>query len=169
MTYILYCDHTKISPQYISGFVDGEGCFTLGISVNQKRPFGLCLTPSFSVSQHYKSESILRVIQNFFGCGFLRRDRFTTKYEVRSLPVLHTQILPHFCQYPLYTQKAQDFILFSEICHALSLNQQYTSAGVCSILEKAYTMNQNGKFRRSAKHHWLRLVNSFPSNEKVNE
>lgn len=86
----------KISSDYIVGFTDGEGCFSLDISKHKKRPFGLCLTPSWSVSQNSTSVTVLKDIKSFFGCGFIRPDRKTSKYEVRDLESLQHKIIPFF-------------------------------------------------------------------------
>jgi len=59
----------KLTPDYILGFTDGEGCFTLHIVNRKKR---LNFTPSFSVSQNTHSIQVLKEIQQFFGCGYLR-------------------------------------------------------------------------------------------------
>lgn len=75
----------KISRDYIVGFTDGEGCFSLHISRHKKRPFGLCFTPSWSVSQNSTSENVLQDIKSFFNCGFIRPDRKTSNFEVRDL------------------------------------------------------------------------------------
>lgn len=61
----------KITPDYIVGFTDGEGCFTLHIAKRSASPFGLFFTPSLSVSQNTNSIQVLKEIQNFFQCGFI--------------------------------------------------------------------------------------------------
>ena len=55
-----------ITPDYIVGFIDGEGCFTLHIVKRKKSPFGFYFTPSFSVSQNTSSVSVLHEIHAFF-------------------------------------------------------------------------------------------------------
>ena len=56
----------KITPDYIVGFVDGEGCFTLHISKRKSNRFGFIFTPSFSISQNTHSQIVLEDIQQFF-------------------------------------------------------------------------------------------------------
>lgn len=155
MTYITYHHRHRLSPDYISGFSDGEGCFSISFSHKKSMPFGICVTPSFSISQNKESLGVLKRIQDYFQCGFLRVDKHTMKYEVRSLRDLQTRICPHFERYPLHTQKAQDFQIFCEICDLLSHHQAKTSQGLLMIIEKAYTMNACGKNRRIAKHIWI--------------
>jgi hypothetical protein len=145
----------KISRDYIVGFTDGEGCFTLHISKHKKCPFGLCFTPSWSVSQNRTSESVLQDIQAFFNCGFTRPDRKTSKYEVRNLEDLLQKIIPFFKKNPLRTQKKHDFLVFCEICEVLQKRDHLKEPGVIKLLDLAYSMNQGGVSRRKTKHQVL--------------
>jgi len=73
--------------EYISGYVDGEGCFSVSFSKREKFLVGIETKPSFSVSQNEDRSQILFLIKKEFGCGFIRRDFSdkTLKYEIRSL------------------------------------------------------------------------------------
>jgi hypothetical protein len=140
-----------ISADYIVGFIDGEGSFSLHINRHKKRLFGLCFTPSWSVSQNSTSKDVLQDIQSFFNCGFLRPDRKTSKLEVRDLDNLQKKIIPFFKKNPLRTQKKQDFLLFCEICDLLKKGEHLNQTGVLTLLDLAYSMNQSGVYRRKTK------------------
>ena len=60
----------KITRDYILGFTDGEGCFSLHITKRTQNLFGFFFTPSFSLSQNTTSKQVLEEIQSFFKCGF---------------------------------------------------------------------------------------------------
>ena len=98
-------------PSYISGYVDGEGCFTVSISPRPTLVVGWEPRPSISVSQNADRSQVLLLIQQYFGCGTLRPDRSdrTLKWEVRSLPLLAARVVPHFRDYPLLSAKRSDF------------------------------------------------------------
>ncbi len=68
---------------YISGYVDGEGCFTVSISPRAKLLAGWEVRPSLSVSQNGDRAEVLHAIQAHFGCGSIRPDRSdkTLKWE----------------------------------------------------------------------------------------
>src|SRR6266702_3571697 len=53
---------------YISGYVDGEGCFTVSISPRAKLLAGWEVRPSFSVSQNGDRAEVLHVLHEHFGC-----------------------------------------------------------------------------------------------------
>jgi LAGLIDADG endonuclease len=109
-------------PSYISGYVDGEGCFTVSISPRRTLRVGWEVRPSLSVSQNGDRSEVLLMIQQHFGCGTLRPDRSdrTLKWEVRSLPLLVAVVIPHFRQYPLQSGKRRDFELFAVICERMT-------------------------------------------------
>ena len=157
----------KITADYIVGFTDGEGCFSLHIIKRRQSPFGLFFTPSFSISQNTLSVDVLKEIQTYFDCGFIRQDRKTSKYEIRDFTSLSQKILPFFKKNQLRTQKGQDFFKFCEICKLLSFQknkslsknsrfwngpkQHSQYSGVVKLLELAYSMNNNGANRRKTK------------------
>src|SRR5437588_11346704 len=92
---------------YISGFVDGEGCFCVSFQPSRRHRFGWEVRPSFSVSQNAERAQLLYRIQELWGCGFIRPDRSdrTLKYEVRKVEDLVGTVLPHFQVYPLLSAK----------------------------------------------------------------
>ena len=134
-------------PSYISGYVDGEGCFTVSIAPRPTLLVGWEVRPSLSVSQNGDRSEVLLEIQQYFGCGTLRPDRSdrTLKWEVRSLPLLVSRIVPHFRQYPLLSGKRKDFELFADICQRMAQDQHRSVTGLCEIVRLAATMNPSGK------------------------
>jgi LAGLIDADG endonuclease len=105
-------------PSYISGYVDGEGCFTVSISPRPTLRVGWEVRPSLSVSQNGDRSEVLLAIQEYFGCGSLRPDRsdLTLKWETRRLANLLSVVIPHFRDYPLQSGQRRDFELFADIC-----------------------------------------------------
>jgi hypothetical protein len=105
-------------PSYISGYVDGEGCFTVSIAPRPTLLVGWEVRPSISVSQNGDRSEVLLEIQQYFDCGSIRPDRSdrTLKWEVRNLSLLLDRVVPHFRHYPLRSGKWTDFQLFANIC-----------------------------------------------------
>jgi hypothetical protein len=137
--------------EYISGYVDGEGCFTVTFNVRKKARLGLELRPSFSVSQNKEKSQVLYLMQKFFGCGYIRptyRDK-TLKYEVRNHEDLMFKIIPHFERYPLLSMKQKDFEIFKEICLIVDRKEHLAKNGFVRIINLAYKMNESGKRKRS--------------------
>jgi hypothetical protein len=136
-------------PSYISGYVDGEGCFTVSISPRPTLLVGWEVRPSISVSQNGDRSEVLLMIQRYFGCGTLRPDRSdrTLKWEVRSLPPIVSVVVPDFRRYPLQSGKRCDFELFADICQRMIRGDHRITAGLREIVQLAVRMNPSGKRR----------------------
>jgi hypothetical protein len=103
--------------------------------------------PSLSVSQNGDRSEVLLAIQEHFGCGTLRPDRSdkTLKWEVRSLPVISSVVIPHFPMYPLQSGKQRDFELFADICQRMGRKEHCSVVGLREIVRLAGAMNPSGK------------------------
>ena len=132
---------------YISGYVDGEGCFTVSFSRREKMNTGWEVKPSFSVSQNEERAQVLKLMQEYFSCGSIRRDYGdkTLKFETRNLQNLITKIIPHFQKFPLLSDKQKDFELFSKVCDLVTQKEHLSSSGLTKIVDLAFQMNPSGK------------------------
>ncbi len=137
---------------YISGYVDGEGCFTVSISPRAKLAAGWEVRPSLSVSQNGDRAEVLHAIQTYFGCGSIRPDRSdrTLKWETRRLEDLLGRVIPHFERYPLLSGKKRDFDRFAAVCKLMAAGSHRGSEGLIRIVELARAMNPSGKRRYDA-------------------
>jgi len=125
-----------LDPNYITGFVDGEGSFSISISPKSLKEVNWEIRPSFSISQHKRNRGILFKIKEYFGCGWIRpniKDK-TYKYEVRSLKELETKIIPHFKKYPLQTDKKNDFYIFTSVIQIMKEEKHLTKDGLKEII-----------------------------------
>lgn len=137
-----------LTPEsYISGFVDGEGCFTVSFSPRAKLKTGLEVRPSFSVSQNIDRPEVLIVIKKYFGCGEIRLDKKDNIliYESRGLNDIVNNILPHFVQYSLLSSKQKDFLVFKEICELMIKKEHLSLQGLKEILELSKILNFRGR------------------------
>ncbi len=133
--------------EYVSGYVDGEGCFSISFSKREKFLVGWETKPSFSVSQNEDRAQTLFLIQKIFKCGFMRRDFSdkTLKYEVRSLEDLINHVIPHFKKYPLVSAKQKDFEFFEKVCLLMQKQLHKNKNGLSKIMNLAFQMNPSGK------------------------
>src|SRR5215467_5585498 len=132
---------------YISGFVDGEGCFCVSFQPSTRHRFGWEVRPSFSVSQNADRAQLLYMIQERWGCGFIRPDRSdkTLKFEVRNVGDLVEKVLPHFRSHPLLSSKQADVVRFERICRLVKENRHLDPEGFEEIVRIAMEMNPSGK------------------------
>ncbi len=132
---------------YISGYFDGEGCFTVSIAPRRTLRVGWEVRPSCSVSQNGDRSEVLLEIQRYFGCGTIRPDRSdkTVKWEVRSLSLLVGRVIPHFRAYPLRSGKRRDFERFASVCEVMVRGAHRDREGLTEIVRWASEMNPSGK------------------------
>ena len=137
----------KELSQYISGYVDGEGCFSVSVTKRPKLLIGWEIKPSFAVGQNFDRREVLDIMHLYFSCGHIRRDwgDKTLKYEVRKAEDLEIKIIPHFLKFPLLSAKHNDFLIFADICKRMRLGEHHTKTGLRRILKPAYDMNGSGK------------------------
>ena len=150
---------------YISGFVDGEGCFCVSFQPSDRHRFGWEVRPSFSVSQNAERAELLYVIQDKWKCGFIRPDRSdkTLKFEVRDVRSLVAKVLPHFETYPLMSSKQADFARFARICRLVSEGEHLEREGFEQIVRIAMEMNPSGK----RKYFGSEILSSLRSGERI--
>jgi LAGLIDADG endonuclease len=137
---------------YISGYADGEGCFTVSISPRVQLLVGWEVRPSFSVSQNGDRAEVLQMLQGYFGCGSIRPDRSdkTLKWETRRLEDLLGRVVPHFERYPLISGKRLDFERLAAVCRLQAAGAHRTRAGLIEIVDLARGMNPSGRRRYDA-------------------
>jgi hypothetical protein len=150
---------------YISGFVDGEGCFCVSFQPSKRHRFGWEVRPSFSVSQNADRAQLLYVIQKKWGCGFIRPDRSdkTLKFEVRNVEDLASKVVPHFRRCALMSAKQVDFERFARICELMSQAKHQEEEGIRQIVRLAMEMNPSGK----RKYFGSEILSSLRSGERI--
>ena len=95
-----------LDPNWIAGFVDGEGCFHVGISRHPELRFGYQILPEFIIIQHKQDLPLLYRLRSSFGCGVVRKnDGHRYCLRIRKLENLAKVILPFFEKYKLRSKK----------------------------------------------------------------
>lgn len=139
----------RLRPNWIVGFVDGEGCFSVSRIRNQTTKFGYQLFPEFVVTQSARSVQVLKGVQDFFGCGKVfinnRNDNHREpmfRYRVRSLKELTEIIIPFFDEHLLVTDKKNDYQVFRTIALMMANKEHLELSGFEKIDAMRQTMNR---------------------------
>ena len=136
---------------WITGFVDGEGCFSVSIFRNPKSKIkiGWQIFPEFVVSQGEKSKKSLELIRKYFNCGYIVRNKRKDnhhedmlKYCVRSLTDLREKIIPFFESNKLQTYKYKDFQIFKRIVEIIYKKKHLSEKGLQKIAKLISLMNR---------------------------
>lgn len=128
-----------LSPWFISGYSDAEGCFNVGF---QKNPNGkFYVRPSFQIKVHSRDKLLLMQIKDYFGgIGNIYTNTNDSKFTVRSLDDI-LKIISHFDNYPLMTKKKADFILFKQIIHKVVEGEHLSAKGLQEIVNIRASIN----------------------------
>jgi hypothetical protein len=151
---------------WVIGFVDGEGCFSIGLVRQPSRPgrsgytTGYQVSHEFVVTQGASSVSCLDDLCEFFGAGKVyvnrRHDNHREhlyRYVVCRREDLLERVIPFFREYPLRTAKRLDFEKFSACVELMAHGRHKTHAGLAEIVEVMQTMN-----RRKPRHELIRIL-----------
>ena len=133
----------NLDSHWVVGFVDGEGCFHVGINAHADMKVGYQVLPEFTVVQHERDAQVLHGLKAFFGCGVVRAnhgDRLA--YRVRSLEHLRERIVPFFLSHPLKTKKNVDFLKFRDVLLLMERGEHLTPEGIDNIRRITAVMNR---------------------------
>jgi len=111
----------KITPDYLCGLVDGEGCFY--ILATKK------FTCEFKISQ--KDKRLLEQVRLFLKCGHVKSNydkHKTWVYIVKDIKSLSEKIIPFFRKNGLIIKKEQ-FVKFSEVVKLINAKEHLTVKG----------------------------------------
>lgn len=140
-----------LNPDYLTGFVDGEGCFSLSIYKQGKNLSGWQVKPIFSISLHNKDIKLLEAIQRTLKTGKIYKHGVdSTQYRVSSLKNLQI-ITDHFDSYPLITQKSADYLLFKQAIAIIKNKEHLSIEGLLKLVGIKATLNWglSDKFKES--------------------
>jgi hypothetical protein len=140
---------------WVIGFVDGEGCFSIGF-VRQSGGRGRCgyrtgyqVAHEFAVTQGAQSVSCLHELESFFGVGqVLANKRYDNhrehlyRYVVRRRADLIETIIPFFRLCPMHSSKQHNFEKFAKCVELVDAGHHLTCEGLAEIVEIAETMNR---------------------------
>lgn len=129
---------TKLNSQWITGFVDGEGCFYVGLLKNKTMTYGYQIQPEFTVVQHKRDVQLLYALKDHFKCGSVginHGDRY--HWRVKNLSHFISIIIPFFEKHKLKTKRRIEFERFREICLLMNKGYHLTPEGFIDVKNKA--------------------------------
>ncbi|MFH1225124.1 MAG: LAGLIDADG family homing endonuclease [Candidatus Diapherotrites archaeon] len=150
-----------ISDEYIMGFVEGEGCFSItlqryfdrkpratGRRNNRKhKAFPIRLAPSFRITIREKDRRVLDEIKEKFGFGsiYLQRRQGencqdTCQYVVETFGDLFV-LVDFFSMQTFYTQKGEDFRKWAQALEIFKSGGHLTKEGALEICRLRDCMN----------------------------
>jgi len=134
-----------LNPNWVTGFVDGEGCFNVYLGRRNYRKSGWHIQACFQVALHIKDLNLLLQLKSFFGeigTILVNKDRTCVYYKIRKLDDIIRIIIPHFDKYPLITYKQNDFKIFKNIVELMNKSEHLTKDGLMKIINLKAFLNK---------------------------
>lgn len=124
---------TKIDPQWLIGFISGEGSFSASPYNIKLRAF----RARFMITQHSRDLILLEFIKNYFGVGSIYKNGSSFNYCIESYKDCFNILLPFFTQYPIPTVciKATNYLIWKEIIEIMQAGDHLTPDGQIRINE----------------------------------
>jgi hypothetical protein len=155
--------------QWVVGFVDGEGCFSISVVRNRVCKLGWQVQHEFSVTQGATSRHALELLREFFGVGTLilnrRHDNHREplwRFSVKRRADLVEVVVPFFEEHPLITAKRADYELFREALEVIEAREHLQSSELSRIAALTERMNRRQRSRYPESSEAIRQPVSVP-------
>jgi LAGLIDADG endonuclease len=150
-----YCWNNKIKlePEWVQGFVDGEGSFQCEIYKSKRNNALIQINFSLQVKQNNHDVAILYAIKDFFNSGYLKPkynmknieeilklSRTTTTYWTRD----YINVINFFNKYPLFTKKRLDLLDWKRLI-LLKINKTYLDEKGLNLMINIKNNMNNGR------------------------
>jgi len=127
------------NPSWLSGFVDGEGCFHVRLSQRQ-------IQLDFSISQSGRDLDLLNYIVSYLNSGTVRtnsRDSVAS-FSITKFSDIIEKLIPFFDSYPLQGSKLSDYLCFRQVAILMKDKVHLTKEGADQIRVIKESMNKGG-------------------------
>lgn len=132
----------QLGPDFVTGLIDAEGCFTVRVRRNPKTSLGWSVETLFIIGLDKKDLNLLILLKDYFkGAGNISYGQTSVRYTVGSIKDLVNVIIPHFINYPLITQKKADFLLLTQVIYIITQKGHLTMERLKKIVALKASMN----------------------------
>ena len=135
-----------LNPYFVTGFIDGEGCFNITVHKDNRLNIGWRVRLSFQIGLHEKDITLLEQIQlqlayvgNIYKLG-----PKSVQFVICSIKDLAV-IIEHLDKYPLITHKRGDYELWKQVFYLMERGEHLTApegAGLEKIVAIKSSMNR---------------------------
>jgi hypothetical protein len=156
---------------FVAGVVEGEGSWCISIKRHPTASLGFYVQPEFFVYQHRLRRGLLEMTKEVLGCGRIRPkpgNPDVLVFAIVSRAEISEHVLPFMRRYMRFSSRRSDSELFEDAMHLFQLGLHRRPAGLATIVEIAYAMNQEGKQRRRSMDEVLdRILRGHTLNTRV--
>lgn len=131
-------------PNWISGFVEGEGSFIIFIKNSPKYALGKTISLNFSVCQHSRDSVLLKSLPEYLNCGsaVVRNDRDIADFYINRFKDHQEKVIPFFDEYKLHGLKLLKFNAFKKAAQIIEKKGHLTIEGIQQIQQIKDDLNK---------------------------
>lgn len=141
-----------LHPQYVAGFIDGEGSFVVGFGRHRTLKRGTEVRLQFSIELRADDAEILHRIMMTIGCGKIYDASYErygwyphVTYKIGSTKDMERYLIPFLDRTPLQAKKREVYRVFREIVLMFRRKEHLTDAGFRRIQELRAEYRKYGK------------------------
>jgi hypothetical protein len=130
--------YAKLHPQWVAGFISGEGSFSVDIRKSKAFKAGGRVSLAFRFNQHIRDEYLIRSFEDYFGRsagGSCYSYKDYVEYKCQTFQHIYDIILPFFKKHPIIGVKSLDYQDWSKIAEMIKYKAHLTEEGLDKIKE----------------------------------
>lgn len=148
----------NLAPEFVSGFVSGEGCFYVESGFDKKYRLKHRIRPAFCIEVRADDRKVLEAIKKQLNCGniydldFGRYKGYESKgwkphvkYRVSNVVDITEKVIPFFKRYSLYGKKQESFEIFCQIVEGIKQDQHLSEEKLPQLREKVRILKSLNK------------------------
>lgn len=128
-----------LNPYWVSGFVSGEGCFSVYTLEKEFKEYGNTRI-RFNICQNEIDKELLEYMKIYFNCGNITKSKTIIYYDVYSIIDIEN-IIPFFLKYPIRGEKYNNFIKWIKVFDLIKNKKHLTAEGFEEIKKIKGKMN----------------------------
>lgn len=136
---------------FLAGVIEGEGSVVVSVRKHPTAAFGYYVQPMFFIYQHRDRRDLLEMAKEYFGHGRIRPksdNPDVLMFSIQSRNELREQVLPLLKEMEAFSSRTRDYQKFADVLARFERRENRTREGLAQIVEIAYSMNSNGKWRK---------------------
>jgi LAGLIDADG endonuclease len=135
-------------PNWIAGFVSGEGNFDINIHKSKSHRIGYQVQLRFRVSQDERDIQLMEHLKKHLGSGIIKVNKKTSVVclSITKILTINKIIIPLFEKYPILGVKYLDYFDFCKVVNLMNEGKHLTNEGLILIREIKSGMNTRIKF-----------------------
>ena len=122
-----------VDPYWLIGFIEGEGCFYVGIFKNSTHSMGYQTKLKFQITQHSRDNLLIKSLVDSLDCGTSKSKGNACYFAVNNFSDLEQKIIPFILNRPLQGTKFKDFEDFCKIVKLMKNKEHLTLEGFDKI------------------------------------